>query len=95
MKHLSIAAAAGLLALAGCGGNEASETLEEAAEQSTPAAAEVLENRADALEDADYNGSLSAPGSPVQDAMQDAGNASAPSEPQESVPPGANAPTEQ
>ena len=47
MKHLSIAAAAGLLALAGCGGNEASETLEEAAEQSTPAAAEVLENRAD------------------------------------------------
>lgn len=94
MKHLSIAAAAGFMALAGCGGNEASETLEEAAEQSTPAAAAVLENRADALEGQDYNGSLSAPDSPVQDAMQDAGNASAPSEPQESVPPGTNAPAQ-
>jgi hypothetical protein len=56
------------LILAGCGRNDAAANdaaaLEDAAEQSTPEAAEVLRNAADA-------------GGNVQDAMQAAGNAQA------------------
>ncbi|MFN3389635.1 MAG: hypothetical protein ACK40O_11960 [Allosphingosinicella sp.] len=71
-----IALAAAGLALASCGGespNEnAAEALEEAAEQSTPAAADVLENAADGLREGDPD----APAS-VDAAMQAAGNAQA------------------
>lgn len=62
------------LGLAACGGGGQSETkdsaeaLEEAAEQSDPAAAAVLENAADAVREG--NGS-------AQQALQDAGNAQA------------------
>ncbi|HEX8480882.1 MAG TPA: hypothetical protein VF650_03155 [Allosphingosinicella sp.] len=67
MKKLAFALAAPLI-LAGCGqsgaaGNNA-DALEQAAEQSTPEAAEVLRNAADQ-------------GANVQDAMQAAGNAQA------------------
>ena len=76
MNRLSLAAAAALLSLAACG-DDASDALEEAAEQSTPAAANLLENRAEALEERDVDASLSAPGSPVQEAMEDAGEVAA------------------
>ncbi len=68
-----------LLGLAACGGGGESqagntaEALEQAAEQSDPAAAEVLENAADAVE----SGNMTA-----QDALQQAGNAQAGTLPQ-------------
>ena len=63
-----------LLALAACGGGGQSqaentaEALEEAAEQSDPAAAQVLENAADAAREGNGN---------AQQALQKAGNAQA------------------
>ena len=66
--------AVAVAALAGCGGesrNEnAAEALEQAAEQSTPAAADVLENAADGLREGDAD----APAS-VDAAMREAGAA--------------------
>jgi hypothetical protein len=60
-----------LLALAGCGQNSAADNnsaaLEAAAEQSSPEAAEILRNAAEN-------------GASVQDAMQAAGNAQAPTQ---------------
>lgn len=65
--------------LGACGHNDkAADRLDNAAEQSTPAAAEVLHNQADQIRD---QGGVSAPvnqaGSAVQQAMQKAGNAQA------------------
>jgi membrane-bound lytic murein transglycosylase B len=63
--------AAALLVLSACGGGEAEKSadrLEEAAEQSDPAAAQVLQNAADEVS----AGNISA-----QEAMQAAGNAQA------------------
>lgn len=51
------------------------EALEEAAEQSTPRAAEVLENAAERIEDQNVQLPPGAPGSPVQEAMERAGDA--------------------
>jgi N-acetylglucosamine kinase-like BadF-type ATPase len=71
MKMRAALPAAALLVLAACGGGEAEKSadrLEEAAEQSDPAAAEVLQNAADEVS----AGNMSA-----QEAMQAAGNAQA------------------
>jgi crotonobetainyl-CoA:carnitine CoA-transferase CaiB-like acyl-CoA transferase len=68
-----------LLGLTACGGGGQSqaennaEVLEEAAEQSDPAAAQVLENAADAARDENIN---------AQQALQNAGNAQATTLPQ-------------
>ena len=77
MTRLSRLAAAGFgaLAIAGCGGSDSpaenrAEALEEAAEYSTPAAAEVLENKADQLREQNV-----ADPAAVQNALQAAGNA--------------------
>ena len=73
-----------LLGLAACGGGQgqtenAADALEEAAEQSDPAAAAELENAADAVREG--NGT-------AQDALQAAGNAQAATVPQaQQVPP--------
>lgn len=75
---LVLAAAFGL---AGCGGGQQSpaentaEALENAAEQSTPEAAAVLENQADQIRDSNVTQPISEPGSAGQQALQDAGNA--------------------
>ena len=72
MKPVALALAA--LALASCGGGQQDPVentagqLEEAAEQSTPAAAEVLEERADAVRE---QNSLA----PAEGALDAAGNA--------------------
>lgn len=64
--------AAAFLVLAACGGGGQAENtadrLEEAAEQSDPAAAPILENAADAVREGDLN---------AQQALQQAGNAQA------------------
>ena len=77
----SIATLPALLLLAACGGgSEATSTadkLDQAAEQSDPAAAAVLENAADQARESGTNTALGAPGSPAQDAMNAAGNAQA------------------
>ncbi|HEX8514022.1 MAG TPA: hypothetical protein VF688_13065 [Allosphingosinicella sp.] len=71
MKRVPMALAAPLLLLAGCGQDGAADNnaaaLERAAEQSTPEAADILRNAADS-------------GGNVQEAMQAAGNAQAPTE---------------
>jgi ABC-type glycerol-3-phosphate transport system substrate-binding protein len=68
-------ALAAILALAACGGGQSpaentAENLEEAAEQSTPEAADVLENAADRIEDQNITDPAAA-----QNALQEAGNA--------------------
>ena len=65
-----------LLLLAACGGAEtpaenAAESLEEAADQSTPRAEAVLENRADQVEEMEGVDAENY----VQESLQDAGNA--------------------
>ncbi|HEX8579527.1 MAG TPA: hypothetical protein VF655_08020 [Allosphingosinicella sp.] len=69
------------LALAACGGSsEADNTaaaLEDAASQSTPEAAAVLENAADQIQEQNVTAPISEPGSPGQQAMQAAGAAQA------------------
>jgi hypothetical protein len=65
------------LALAGCGGSgpqdNAADRLESAADQSSPAAANVLDNEADRVRDSNVADENAA----VQGAMQAAGNAQA------------------
>ena len=71
MKMRAALPAAALLVLAACGGGEAetaAERIDDAAEQSDPAAAEVLEDSADEVR----AGNMTA-----QEAMQAAGNAQA------------------
>ena len=68
-------------ALAACGGStEADNTaaaLEDAASQSTPEAAAVLENAAEQIQEQNVTAPISQPGSPGQQAMQAAGQAQA------------------
>ena len=88
-SHLLLPLAAPL-ALAACGGGGQSqsenqaEALEEAAEQSDPAAAQVLENTADAVREGDAN---------AQQALQQAGNAQAATVPQPQQTPPPKVPT--
>lgn len=78
MKILSAALFAATLTLAACGGNEgaeqAADQLDNAAEQSDPAAAQVLENAAEQVRET---------GSPAaaRNVLEQAGNAQAPTVP--------------
>ena len=85
---LALAAALGLAA---CGqqsqAENSAEALENAAEQSTPEAAALLENRADEIRDQNVTAPIDAPGSPVQQALQDAGNAQAAADAPQKAPP--------
>jgi hypothetical protein len=82
MRHAALPAAA-LLILAACSGGTSdqaeaqADTLDNAAEQSTPEAAEILENQADAIRANGAEGAIGQPGSTVQDAMAKAGEAQA------------------
>ena len=98
MKTVLKMAALGLsvAALAACGGNKGSQTknnvdaLQNAADQSPPAAAEVLRNEADALRDQNIQVPPGDPNSPVQQAMNKAGNVQAgqenPDAPRQAIP---------
>jgi cytochrome c556 len=75
MKIISIAAAIISLLLSACGGGQSpaensAESLEAAAEQSTPEAAAVLENAADQIQDQNVQDPAAAQG-----ALETAGNA--------------------
>jgi len=72
-----------LLLAAACSGGSSStsdaqaDKLDDAAEQSTPEAADVLEQQADAIRANGADGAMGQPGSTVQDAMAKAGEAQA------------------
>ena len=82
MKML-LPALAAALSLSACSGGVSSEAdaqadrLENAAEQSTPEAAAVLENQADAIRANGAAGAIGEPGSSAQQAMEQAGAAQA------------------
>ena len=81
MKHaVALIAALSLAACSGAASDQAdaqADTLENAAQQSTPEAAEVLEQQADAIRDNGTSGAAGQPGSAVQQAMEKAGEAQA------------------
>jgi type VI protein secretion system component VasK len=80
-----IASALILLMSAACSGNSSQQSaadnqadqLDNAAEQSTPEAAAVLENQADAIRDNGAAGAPGQPGSTTQQALEEAGQAQA------------------
>ena len=80
MRHPAFCLAPALI-LAACSGGASdkadaqADTLENAAEQSTPAAAAVLENQADAIRENGAAGAPGQPGSSVQQTMNQAGAA--------------------
>ena len=80
-----------VLGLAACGqqsqAENNAEALENAAEQSTPEAAAVLENRADQIRDQNVTAPVDAAGSPAQQALQEAGNAQAAAQAGQAAPP--------
>lgn len=79
----AIPALAALLLLGACGGGQASpaesaaDNLEEAADQSDPAAAEVLDNAAEAVRDTEGTGMTADPEAMAQNALSEAGTAQA------------------
>ena len=81
MMKAALPAIAALFALAACGqstpAENSAEALENAASQSDPAAAAVLENAADEVREQNTQTPPGAPGSAAQNAMQEAGNAQA------------------
>jgi hypothetical protein len=77
---------AAIALLSACGSN-ASSKLEEAAEQSDPAAANVLLEQANVIDQQGDSGSLSDPNSPAQQALEQAGNAAAQATPSHSQQP--------
>lgn len=83
MRHAPILAAAAAFSLAACSGGASNQSeaqadkLENAAEQSTPEAAEVLQRQADQIRDNGAAGASGQPGSSVQQAMDKAGAAQA------------------
>lgn len=81
MRHASLLLAPAL-ALASCGSSsdpteQQADRLENAAEQSTPEAAAVLDNAADTIRDQGATGDAGDPNSSVQQAMEQAGAAQA------------------
>jgi hypothetical protein len=79
--RLALAGAAAL-SLAACqsesqpkSGEETANQLEQAAEQSDPAAAKVMNERADAIRGMESAGTLDNPEAPAQDVMREAGAA--------------------
>ena len=96
-KRKPMAAAAAFLALlplAGCGGNSSGQTknnvdaLENAAEQADPMTRNVLLNQAERIEGTNTQLPPGAPGSPTQQALEQAANANAQANepPQQAVP---------
>lgn len=81
MRHLALAPLLIFAAACSGGSSDVSEAqadkLDNAAEQSTPEAAEVLEQQADAIRANGAEGAMGQPGSTVQDAMAKAGEAQA------------------
>jgi len=85
MNKRAMLLSAAMLALGACGAGEnkgaqnaaqnSADVLRNAAEQSTPEAREVLLNEAQKIEGQNVTAAPGAPGSPVQDAMQNAGAA--------------------
>ncbi len=75
MRFAVHAAAIAAIALLSACGSDTSSKLEEAAEQSDPAAANVLLDQANVIEQQGDGGSLSDPNSPAQQALEAAGNA--------------------
>jgi uncharacterized lipoprotein YmbA len=77
MKRILIIVAA--LGLTGCAQSTPAENtadlLENAADQSTPAAAEALDNAADSVRENGVTGTLSDPNGSVQNAIEEAANA--------------------
>ena len=76
----AIPALAALCLLAACGGGQSpaettADNLEEAADQSDPAAAEVLDNAAEAVRETEGTGVPASPDAMAQNAMAAAGNA--------------------
>ena len=92
MKTMALPALALLAACSG-GASDQADALDNAAEQSTPEAAAVLENQADAIRENGATGAIDAPGSTVQNAMNEAGQAQADSKPM--PPPGPKPGSEQ
>jgi hypothetical protein len=77
-----IPALSAFLLLAACGGGASpaentADNLEQAADQSDPAAAEVLDNAADAVRETEGTGVPANPDAMAQNAMAEAGNAQA------------------
>ncbi|MDB5698344.1 MAG: hypothetical protein JWN69_1148 [Alphaproteobacteria bacterium] len=90
MKFAVHAAALAAVALLPACGGDSSSKLREAAEQSDPAAANVLLDEANAIDERGSSGSLSDPNSPAQKALEQAGAvtaSAAPPPPQEPPPP--------
>lgn len=81
MKLPAALSAAAFLVLTACGAQDRTEQtadrLEEAAEQSGPAAAQVLENAAEEVREQEQVAPLSAPNSTAQEALEAAGDAQA------------------
>lgn len=76
MRSLTLTVIAGTLALAACSkADSQADALDNAADQADPAAATVMRNAADEIRENGTDANLSAPGSPVQDAMSNAGMA--------------------
>lgn len=88
MRFAVHAASFAAIALLSACGSDTSSKLEEAAEQSDPAAANVLLDQANAIEGRGDSGSLSDPNSPAQQALEAAGNAAAQAPPPQSQQPG-------
>jgi hypothetical protein len=78
----TIVAVAAIGSLAACAKPSASEDnadmLENAADQSTPEAAEALRNSAEQMRDQDQSGAPADPNGPIQNAMERAGDAQTP-----------------
>ncbi|MDB5684021.1 MAG: hypothetical protein JWM75_1719 [Sphingomonas bacterium] len=77
---IAVPALAALLVLGGCGGQQSpaeqtAENLEAAADQSDPAAAEVLDNAADTVRDQGESGVPNNAAATAQEALEQAGNA--------------------
>jgi hypothetical protein len=80
MKIIALSALALLTACSGGASDQAeaqADKLDNAAEQSTPEAAAVLENQADAIRANGATGAVGEPGSTAQQAMEQAGQAQA------------------
>ena len=78
MMHvrLPLSMIAAVLIVPGCSqGSRQADQLDNAANQADPSAAAVMRNEADRMRENGSDADLSAPGSPVQSAMQNAGDA--------------------
>ena len=84
-----------LLTTACHSGASQADQLDNAANQADPAAAEVMRNEADQIRENGSDANLSAPSSPVQSAMQNAGEADANGAPSNNISPPPTSPQTQ